>query len=131
MKPLLKTRLGKLHMIASVGKPDVGCSGTNIMIHILQIDIRSPNLRETTIHLRVSGLRIPLYLWRGEDDAEGGEGVVEELLVDLGVEVADEDVRAHVQVLLVRRGLVHPINEIQNIALLGKNSFQSMWACCS
>ena len=80
------------------------------MIYFLQIDIRSPSLRKTTIrsHLRVSGLRIPLYLRRGEDDAEGGEGVVEELLVDLGVEVADEDVRAHVQVLLVRRGLVHP-----------------------
>ena len=92
------------------------------MIYTLQIDIRSPSFRRTTIrsHLRVSGLRVPLYLRRCEDDAEGGEGVVEELLIDLGIEVADEDVRAHVQVLLVRRGLVHPVNEIQNVTLQDK-----------
>lgn len=47
-------------------------------------------------------------LWRLEDHAKGAERVVEELLVDFGVEVADEDVCAHVQILVVRRCLVHP-----------------------
>ncbi len=58
--------------------------------------------------LRVAAVRIALDLWRGEDDPEGGEGVVEQLLVHLRVQIADEDVGAHVQVLLVGRGLVHP-----------------------
>ena len=61
--------------------------------------------------LGVAGVRIALDLGRGEDDPKGGEGVVEQLLVHLGVQVADEDVGAHVQVLLVGRGLVHPVQE--------------------
>lgn len=42
-----------------------------------------------------------------QDDAERAERVVQELLVDLGVQVPDEDVRSHVQVLVVSRGFVH------------------------
>ncbi len=48
------------------------------------------------------------YLRGGEDDSKGRECVVEELLVHLWVQVADEDVGTHVQVLLMRGGLVHP-----------------------
>ena len=46
------------------------------------------------------------YLGGCDDDAKGGEGVVEQLLVDLGVEVADEEVGAHVHGLAVALGLV-------------------------
>ena len=58
--------------------------------------------------LGIARVRIALDLGRGENDPEGGEGVVEQLLVHLRVQVANEDVGAHVQVLLVGRGLVHP-----------------------
>ena len=46
------------------------------------------------------------YLGGCDDDAKGGEGVVEQLLVDLGVEVADEEVGTHVHGLAVALGLV-------------------------
>lgn len=59
------------------------------------------------VALGVSRVRVSHDLWRLEDDAKGTEGVVEELLVDLGVQVADEDVCAHVEVLVVRRRFVH------------------------
>ena len=59
-------------------------------------------------NLGVASLRVPLYLGRGEDHPEGREGVVQQLLVHLRVQVTDEDVGAHVQVLLVGGGLVHP-----------------------
>lgn len=36
-----------------------------------------------------------------QDDPEGAEGVVEQLLIDLRVQVADEDVGPHVQVFVV------------------------------
>ena len=65
-------------------------------------------LNSNLAYLRVSGLRVSLDLGRGEDNSEGGEGVVEELLVHLRVEVSDEDVGPNVKVFLVRRGLVHP-----------------------
>lgn len=56
--------------------------------------------------LGVARLRVAHDLGRLQDDTEGGEGVVEELLVHLGVQVADEDVGADVEVLLVGGGLV-------------------------
>lgn len=59
--------------------------------------------RET---LRVASFRIALDFGCGQDDSEGGECVVEELLVDFGVEVADENVGADVEVLLMRGGFV-------------------------
>ena len=55
---------------------------------------------------RVARLAVAHDLRRGDDDAKGGEGVVQQLLVDLGVEVADEDVGAHIEHLLVARRLV-------------------------
>jgi len=58
--------------------------------------------------LGVSGFRIPLYLWRGENDPEGRKSVVQQFLVHLGIQVPDENICPHVQVLLVRRGLVDP-----------------------
>ena len=60
------------------------------------------------VALGVPCIRVPHDLRRLQDDAEGTERVIEELLVDLRVQVADEDVGAHVQVLVVRRGLVDP-----------------------
>jgi hypothetical protein len=51
--------------------------------------------------LGVAGIGIALYLGRGENDAKCREGVVEQLLVHLWVQVADEDVGAHIQILLM------------------------------
>lgn len=56
--------------------------------------------------LGVAGFGIALDFGGGEDDSEGGECVVEEFFVDFGIEVADENVGAHVEVLLMRRGFV-------------------------
>ena len=41
-----------------------------------------------------------------EDDPKGAEGVVQQLLVDLWIQITDEDVCTHVQVLVVGRGLI-------------------------
>lgn len=57
---------------------------------------------DESIAFGVSCVRIPHDLGRLEDHAEGAERVVEELLVNLGVEIADEDVCAHIQILVVR-----------------------------
>lgn len=57
--------------------------------------------------LRVARLRISHNLRRLQDNAKGREGVVQKFLVDLRVQVSNEDVRSHVQVLLVGRCLVH------------------------
>jgi hypothetical protein len=65
--------------------------------------------------LGVARIRIALYLGRGENDSEGGEGVIEQLLVDLRVEVPDKDVGSHVQVLLVGRGFVHSAYNDQDV----------------
>lgn len=59
--------------------------------------------RET---LRVASFRIALDFGGGQDDSEGGECVVEQFLVDFGIEVADENVGTHIEVLLVRGGFV-------------------------
>lgn len=59
------------------------------------------------VALGVARVRVPHDLGRLQDDPEGAERVVQELLVDLGVQVADEDVGPHVQVLVVSRRLVH------------------------
>lgn len=55
---------------------------------------------------RVAGFGVAHDLWRLEDDAEGRECVVEKLLVHLRVQVADENVGAHVEILLMGRSLV-------------------------
>lgn len=51
---------------------------------------------DESIALGVSRVRVSHDLWRLEDHAKGTERVVEELLVDLGVEISDEDVCAHI-----------------------------------
>jgi len=51
---------------------------------------------------RVAGFRIALDFGCRENDAESGEGVVEEFFVDFGIEITDEDVGADVEVLLMR-----------------------------
>lgn len=56
--------------------------------------------------LGVARLRVSHDLWSLQDDTECGEGVVEEFLIHLSVQIADKDVCAHVQVLLVGRGFV-------------------------
>lgn len=57
--------------------------------------------------LRVARLRIAHNLWRLQDHSEGGERVVQQLLVHLQIQVADENVRPHIQALLVGGSLVH------------------------
>ena len=47
------------------------------------------------------------YFGSGENDSECREGVVQQLLINFWVKISNEDVRSHVQVLLVRRGLIH------------------------
>lgn len=59
------------------------------------------------VALGVARVGVPHDLRGLQDDSKGAEGVVQQLLVDLRVQVADEDVGAHVQVLVVGRGLVH------------------------
>jgi hypothetical protein len=51
--------------------------------------------------LRVATLGVPHDLWCLQDHSEGGERVVQQLLVHFGVQVADEDVCSDVEVLLV------------------------------
>lgn len=58
------------------------------------------------IALGVSRVRVTHDLWCLQNDTECGEGVVEQLLVHLWVQVANEDVGANIQVLLVSRRLV-------------------------
>lgn len=60
-----------------------------------------------SVALGVSRVRISHDLGCLEDHAKGAERVVEELLVDLGVEIADKDVCAHIQILVVRGRLIH------------------------
>lgn len=59
------------------------------------------------VTLGVAGVWVSHDLRRLEDHAEGTERVVEQFLVDLRVEVTDEDVRSHVQVFVVCRGLIN------------------------
>lgn len=56
----------------------------------------------------VAGFRVALDFRRREDDAESGECVVQQFLVDFRVEVSDEDVGADVEVLLMRRRFIDP-----------------------
>lgn len=56
--------------------------------------------------LRVSSFGVALDFRSGEDDSEGGEGIVEKFFVDFGIEVADENIGADVEVFLVRGGFV-------------------------
>lgn len=62
---------------------------------------------DESITLGVAGVGISHDLWRLEDHAEGTECVVEQFLVNLWVQVTDEDVCAHIQVFVVRRGLIN------------------------
>lgn len=59
------------------------------------------------IALGVARVWVSHDLGRLENDAKGAEGVVEEFLVDLGVEIANEDVCAHVQILVMRRRFIY------------------------
>ena len=59
------------------------------------------------------------YLWRRQNDSESGESVVKKFLVNFRIEIADEDVRTDVQVLLVGRGFVDPAKYLKkNIFVL-------------
>lgn len=42
------------------------------------------------------------HFGRLKDDTEGREGVVQKLLVHLGIEITDEQVRTDIEVLLMR-----------------------------
>lgn len=57
--------------------------------------------------LGIARLRIAHNLRRLQNHAERRERVVQQLLVHLRVQISDEDVRTHVQVLLMGRSLVH------------------------
>lgn len=57
--------------------------------------------------LRVARLRVTHNLRSLQDNTEGRERIVQKFLIDLRVQVTDENVRSHVQVLLVSRCLVH------------------------
>lgn len=64
--------------------------------------------REEREAARVAGARVAHDLRRLEEHAERRERVVQELLVDVDVQVADEQVRADVQLLRARRRFRQP-----------------------
>lgn len=57
--------------------------------------------------LRIARLRITHNLWRLQNHSERRERVVQQLLVHFRVQISDEDVRTHVQILLMGRSLVN------------------------
>lgn len=61
---------------------------------------------DESVSLRVACIRVTHDLGRLKDDAESAESIVEEFLVNLRVQVADEDVGADIEVLVVRRRFV-------------------------
>lgn len=56
--------------------------------------------------LRFTRLRITHYLRCLQNHAEGREGIVEQLLIDLHIQIANKDIGAHIQILLMRRCLI-------------------------
>lgn len=62
---------------------------------------------DESVTLGVARVWVSHDLRRLEDHAKGTERVVEQFLVYLRVQIADEDVSAHIQVFVVRRGLIN------------------------
>jgi len=58
--------------------------------------------------LGIASFGISLDLWCCQDDAKCRECVIQQLLINLWIKIADEDVGTNVQILLVRRCLIHP-----------------------
>lgn len=56
---------------------------------------------------RVTRLRVSHNLRGLQNHPKRRKRIIQQLLVHLGIQVPDEDVRSHVQILLMRRGLVH------------------------
>lgn len=59
------------------------------------------------VALGVARVGVAHDLWSLQDDAEGTERVVQQLLVDFWIQVTNEDVGTDVQVFIVRRGFIH------------------------
>lgn len=89
------------------------CDGTVakiLSIHGLDGSVRriKASKVDKSVTLGIARVGVTHDLGGLKDNAKGTEGIVQKLLVDLGVQVANEDVGAHVQVLVVGRGLVDP-----------------------
>ena len=65
-----------------------------------------PGVVDECKSLRIPGFWVSLNFWRGQDHPEGRECVVEKFFVHFWIEIADEDVGSHVEVLLVSGRLV-------------------------
>lgn len=95
-------------LLEGVGHSD-GPVAKVLAVHGLDGGIRRIKAGEIDerVTLGVARVGVSHDLWRLEDDAKGAECVVEQFLVDLGVKIADEDVRAHIQIFIVRRGFIY------------------------
>lgn len=56
--------------------------------------------------LRFTRLRVTHYLRCLQNDAEGRKGIVQKFLIDLHIQIANKDIGAHIQILLMRRCLI-------------------------
>lgn len=95
---------------------------------------RSPVIADEAVALGHAGVWVTHDLGRLGDEAEGGEGVVQHLLVNVGVQLADEQVRTHVIRLRCRRWWQRRVgNEGKNgrvkkcrLHLFGKNNIPTL-----
>lgn len=94
-------------LLEGVGNGD-GSIAEILAIHGLDGRIRGIKAGKVNegVALGVARVWVAHDLGRLKDDPEGAEGVVQQLLVDFWIQVTDEDVGAHIQVLVVCRGFV-------------------------
>ena len=96
--------------IALVRVPDLYLFiAEELAVHALDREVRGLEAVVThkTVALRAARVGIPHDLGRLGNGAEGRKGVVEQLLVHVSVETADEEVRADLDGAAVLRRLVH------------------------